>query len=211
MTLPDNRLRLPPAKIDFATDVGETGQDHDNYPPPQGQARFDHLRMYLISLLAQQSSYDPPTQYRDGTVWFDLNDATLKIRLNNEWRQIADAISVQQFGGLSNLSLTQFANQVLQILPNITPDIVFNGISTNNNVSVIPIPSSLRSSIGSQSRPFVYINGVLMDPRNTTLQPVVEPAQITIVGRVMNVGDTFTVAIRYVPSTTFYLPTVTAS
>jgi hypothetical protein len=167
--------------------------------------------MYLISLLSQQSSYLAPTQYRDGTIWFDLNDLTLKIRKNNEWRQISDAISVQQHSGVSILSLSQFANMVLGVLPNITPDIVFNGVSINNNVTVIPIPETLRSSIGSQSRPFVYINGLLVDPRNTSLQPVVEPAQIIISGQVMNVGDAFTVAIRYVPSTTFYLPTVTAS
>jgi hypothetical protein len=211
MTLPDNRVRLTAPKINFATDVGETGQDHDNYPPPQGQARFDHLRMYLIGLLAQQSSYNPPTQYRDGTTWFDLNDGTIKIRMGDTWHQLADAISVAQNGGVSTQSLSEFTAFVQQTLPNITPDIVYNGISINNNVTVLPIPESLRASIGSQSRPFVYVNGVLLDPRNTSLQPVTSPAQINIVGTTLNVGDTFTVEIRYVPSTTFYLPTVTAS
>jgi hypothetical protein len=210
-SIPDNRLQLPAPKIDFTDDVGTTGQDHDDYPPPQGQARFDHLRMYLISLLANQSSYDPPTQYRDGTVWFDLKDSTLKIRSNNVWAQISDAISVQQFGGLSNLSLTQFANQVLQILPTITPDIVYNGVCTNNHVSIIPIPAELRASVGSQSRSFVYINGMLLDPRNTALQPGVDPSQIVLIDRQMSIGDTFTVNIRYVPTATFYLPTVAAS
>ena len=211
MTLPDNRVRLTAPKINFATDVGETGQDHDNYPPPQGQARFDHLRMYLIGLLAQQSSYNPPTQYRDGTTWFDLNDGTIKIRMGDTWHQLADAISVAQNGGVSTQSLSEFTAFVQQTLPNITPDIVYNGISINNNVTVLPIPESLRASIGSQSRPCVYVNGVLLDPRNTSLQPVTSPAQINIVGTTLNVGDTFTVEIRYVPSTTFYLPTVTAS
>lgn len=211
MTIPDNRVRLTAPKIDFATDVGETGQDHDNYPPPQGQARFDHLRMYLIGLLAQQSSYDPPTQYRDGTTWFDLNDGTIKIRMGDAWHPLSDGISVAQNGGISTQSLTELAAYVQQTLPNITPDIVYNGLSTNNNVSVLPIPESLRSSIGPQSRPFVYINGILLDPRNTSLQPVSSPAQINLTGVILNVGDTFTVSIRYVPNTTFYLPTVPAS
>lgn len=212
MTLPDNRIRLTPAKIDFETQVGETGQDHDNYPGPQKQARFDHLRMYLIGLLSQQSSYDPPTQFRDGTTWFDLNDLTLRIRYNNEWRPISEVVSVQQDNaGVSTMTLAQLASTVLQTLPNITPDIVYNGICTNNGVSVIPIPAELRTYIGPASRSLVYVNGLLVDPRNTSLQPVVSPSQINLVGTTLNNGDKFTVNIRYVPTETFYLPTVNAS
>ena len=50
MSIPDNRLRFSSTKIDFANDVGIASQDHDNYPPPQGQARFDHMRMVVIAL-----------------------------------------------------------------------------------------------------------------------------------------------------------------
>lgn len=210
-SIPDNRLRLPAPKIDFIDDVGTTGQGHDNYPAPQDQARFDHLRMYLISLLAHQSSYDTPTEYRDGTIWFDLNDSTLKIRSNSIWKQIADTISVQQFEGTNSMSLSEFASVVLQILPNITSDVVFNGVSMGNNVTIIPIPTQLRAAIGSLSRPFVYINGLLIDPRNTPMQPGTDPQQIGLVNTIMNTGDTYTVAIRYVPDANFYLPTVPAS
>lgn len=220
MTLPDNRIRLPSPKIDFDAEVGTTGQRHDTYPAPQEQARFDHLRMYLIGLLSQQSSYEPPDatasselgQYRDGTPWFDLNELTLKIRYNNEWRPLSEVISVRQdeTGG-SVMSLSQLADTVLQTLPNITPDIVYNGVCTNNNVSVIPIPAELRTYIGPSSRALVYVNGLLLDPRNTALQPLSDPAQINLVGTALSSGDTFTVNIRYVPAETFYTPTVTAS
>ena len=70
-----SRLNL----IDFVADVGIASQDHDNYPPPQGQARFDHMRMAIIALLSQQASFSEPTQYRDGTPWFDLTDQTWNI------------------------------------------------------------------------------------------------------------------------------------
>jgi hypothetical protein len=52
---------------------------------------------------------------------------------------------------------------------------------------------------------------MLIDPRNTTLQPGVDPSQIVLIDRQMDIGDTFTVNIRYVPTATFYLPTVAAS
>ena len=211
MTLPDNRIRFSSTKTDFAGDVGETGQDHDSYPPPQGQARYDHMRMFLLGLLAQQSSYDEPTQYRDGTPWFDLNDSTIKIRSNSEWVHLSDAISVQQSGGSSTQSLTAFVTQVLAAIPNITPEIVYSGVSVADNVTSIPIPESLRSNINSNSRPFVYINGLLIDPRNTRLEPGENPATVVLVGTNLDTGDLFTVNIRYVPSETFYSQSVTAS
>ena len=211
MAIPDNRIRLPSAKIDFATDVGETSQDHDNYPPPQGQARFDHMRMFLIGLLSQQASFDEPTQYRDGTPWFDLNDSTIKIRSGSEWKHLSDVISVQQASGASTLSLTDFVTQVLAAIPNITPEVVYSGVTTSDNVTSIPIPESLRSGLGTESRPFVYINGLLVDPRNTRLEPGVNPSTIVLVNTNLDTGDLFTVNIKYVPSETFYSHSVTAS
>jgi hypothetical protein len=211
MTLPDNRIHFPAAKIDFSTDVGVTSQDHDSYPPPQGQARFDHMRMFLIGLLAQQASYDEPTQYRDGTPWFDLNDSSVKIRSGSEWKHLSDAISVQQASGVSTLSLTDFVTQVLAAIPNITPEVVFSGVCTNDNVTSIPIPESLRSGLGTESRPFVFVNGALIDPRNTRLEPGANPSTVVLVSDNLDTGDLFTVNIRYIPDATFYSQSVTAS
>ena len=96
MAAPDARIVLPPAPIDFTTDVGVTGQDHDNYPSPDTQARFDLMRMYLIGLLANQASIgaDEPTQFRNGTLWMDLTENALKIRRDDEWVPAGDGILV---------------------------------------------------------------------------------------------------------------------
>lgn len=91
----DHRIRLPGPRIDFQNDVGLTGQTHDDFPAP-GQARFDHMRMYLIGLLSCQSGQHPPTQYRDGTLWFDQSGeiGVLRIRDREAWRSIAEVVEV---------------------------------------------------------------------------------------------------------------------
>jgi len=94
MALPDLRIRFPAPKIDFAADVGTTGQDHDTYPAADTQPRFDWMRMNLIGLLANQASFDEPTQFRNGTLWYDLNELALKIRKDDEWVPAGDGILV---------------------------------------------------------------------------------------------------------------------
>ena len=96
--LPDNRMRFPAPPIDFEGDVGETGQDHDNFPEP-GQARYDWMRMAIIALLSNQASYDEPVNYRAGTFWFDLTTGILKVRMGDgvagtEWKDFSEAIQV---------------------------------------------------------------------------------------------------------------------
>ena len=108
-TLPDNRLRFQPATIDFTNQVGLTGQNHDNYPAPNTQARYDWMRMCIIALLSSQSSHLEPEEFRDGSLWFDLNTSTLKIRSNNDWRPISEVIEVSQNTGITLDNLyTQF-------------------------------------------------------------------------------------------------------
>lgn len=92
MSAPDYRIRFDPTTIDFADDVGTTGQDHDSYPAPGTQARYDWMRMYLIGLLSLQASNEAPTQYRNGTLWFKLDENAIYIRKEDEWVLIADAI-----------------------------------------------------------------------------------------------------------------------
>lgn len=93
MSLPDNRIRFSGPGIDFENEVGRTGQDHDDYPQPYTQARYDWMRMFLIGLLSCQSSKEEPTQYRDGTWWFDLNTLTMKIRRADQWVPAAQVIA----------------------------------------------------------------------------------------------------------------------
>lgn len=109
MTLPDNRIKLPAGEIDFDNTVGTTGQSHDLYPYPGHQPRYDHMRMYLIGLLSQQASFDEPTEYREGTVWFNLNTMALMIRLDNAWVTYADAILMEP-----GTTLSQFYTQFKQ-------------------------------------------------------------------------------------------------
>ncbi len=197
MTLPDNRVRLPSSKIDFATDVGITSQDHDNYPSPGGQARFDHMRMFLIGLLSQQSSYDAPTEYRDGTPWFDLNSLSLKIWKNNSWEPYSDVIQLEEGITLQDWYLSATAS-----LSSISPELFFAGKS-NINSSSIPIPSSLQSQISSDSRAFITINGLALDPREVSFVGTPNPTTIQLTTIELEPNDAFQVNIRRVPSTTF--------
>jgi hypothetical protein len=205
-TLPDNRLRFPTPKIDFTNDVGITGQDHDNYPLPQGQARFDYLRMVMISLLAQQSSFSAPTQYRDGTPWFDLNTLTLKIRKGNAWVSYADVIGLTEPDTNGNVTtLAEWYAAVSDTLVSLAPEVVFSGKCTASGISNITIPTSLQSPLTTDSRVFLYINGSLVDPHNCSLVGT-PPTTIRLSGVVLSSGDAFVVSIRRVSAAT-YLPT----
>lgn len=210
--LPDGRIRFPALAIDFGSDVGLSGGNHDNYPPAGGQARYDHMRMVIIGLLSQQASYDEPTEYRDGTPWFDLNEGILKIRFNGTWTPFSQVISVQQnASGENTKTLAQFYSELEAALVNLSSEVVYNGTASADGVTSIPIPTSLRNYIYSNSRPFVHINGLLIDPRNTTIAPGVTPTTIALIGVTMNTGDTFTVTIRRIPDATFHTATVTAT
>jgi hypothetical protein len=205
---PDNRVRLPASKIDFTNDVGVAGQDHDTYPPPQGQARFDHMRMFLIGLLAQQSSYQEPTQYRDGTPWFDLNTMQLKVRMNNDWRSYAEIIVLEE-DAEGTTTLADWFDSVALSLGGLAPEIVFNGSAAADDQDNIGIPESLRVHLYSDSRPFVYKNGQLLDPRNSRLNPGSNPTFVELTGgEKLDAGDTYTVMIRRIPTETWYTASV---
>src|SRR5574341_388463 len=103
MTLPDGRIRLPGPKIDFDAEVGTTGKAHDTFPQP-GQARFDHMRSFLIGLLSNQASYNEPVEHRLGTLWYDLNTGAYKFRTDvgplldvdgNNWASLASGIELE--------------------------------------------------------------------------------------------------------------------
>ena len=208
MTIPDNRIRYPAAKIDFTADVGVTGQDHDSYPAPGGQARFDHMRMALIGLLSQQSSFDEPSQRRDGTPWFDLNTFALKIWYNGSWQLYSHAIPLE-VDGLDKISLADWYDQVNNSIAGLAPEVCFHGTCTTAGASQISIPSSLLPYIYSDSRVFLYVNGTAIDPSEVQLIGSPIPDTIDLLNHEFDNGDLFHVQIRRVPSTTFYSPSVT--
>jgi len=207
--IPDNRIRFPSAKIDLETQVGETGQSHDSYPTPGSQARADWMNLVVIGLLSQQSSFREPTQYRDGTPWFDLNTMTLKIRANEEWKLISEVISLAEDSDGNSTTLNDWFLSVADSLSSLAQEIVYSGSSTVGPTALITIPESLRNLLYSDSRAFVYKNGILIDPRNTRLEPSALPTAVKITNDSIDNGDNFTVFIRRVPADSFYSPSVT--
>lgn len=204
MPLPDNRLRFSSTKIDFANDVGVTSQEHDNYPPPQGQARFDHMRMVVIALLSQQSSYDAPTEYRDGTPWFDLNTLTLRIRKGTEWVSCSEAIGLGELDNTNNYkTLSQWYEEVQTALTATSQEVTFSGLCTADGINVITVPPPLLQYIYVDTRAYVYVNGLLLDPRSCSLSST----SINIAGVLIDKNDEYTVILRRVPDSSFYAET----
>jgi len=209
----DNRIKFPPTTVDFSA-VGTTGQDHDNYPAPGSQARYDHQRMVIIGLLSNQSSTSAPTEFREGTLWFDLNDFSIKIYSDQGFRHLAETIAVSTVDEEDNntssiLSLAEWYERASGILASSAPEITFSGLSENDVVTTIPIPDSLRDQLFSDSRPFVYKNGILLDPRLTTLEPGSNPNAINIDSNdALGNGDRFTVLIKRIPNDQFYITDV---
>ena len=209
MTLPDQRIRFPATLIDFINDVGLSGNDHDNYPPAGGQARYDHMRMFLVGLLSQQASYEEPTEYRNGTPWFDLQEGILKIRFNGSWVPYSQCISVEQDNNGNNTkTLAEFYTEIADSLTGLSPEITYSGSAEANGVTTIPIPESLRQYIFSDSRATVYIDGILINPQLTVIDG--SSTSIILSGVSLSTGETFTVFIKRIPDSTFYTQSVTA-
>ncbi len=206
----DNRIRLPATKIDFDADVGTTGQDHDTYPAP-GQARFDHMRMFLIGLLSQQSSMSTPSQFRNGTPWFDLDNQVVKMANNGVFQKYSEFIAVRgddEDGG--QLTLADWFAQVATFLDAFSPEVTFSGSSNADGQTSIPIPPSLQAVLGDNIRCFLFKNGLLVDPRNCSIiLSGSTPSSIKISNTTLDTDDTFTVILRSMSGANFYTPSVT--
>lgn len=198
--LPDNRIRFSAARIDLETEVGLTGQDHDNYPAPGEQARYDWMKIFLIGLLSCQASYTAPTQYRDGTLWYDLTNTCYKMWSGSAWVNLADAIAI----GDTNLS--DWYNSVSDTITDMAPTMTFSGICTTDGSTIITIPASIVPKIQATHKAFIFKNGILEDPRNNEL---LTPTINLVNGAALNSGDTFTIEIRNV--STSHLPNVIVS
>jgi len=204
MTTPDQRIRLPGAKINFSTDVGTTGQDHDTFPAP-GQARYDHMRMYLLGLLSNQASYSEPTQYREGSFWFDLNTLTFKVYVNGSWSSLSETISLDQDGSTIT-SLADWYKSTADAVNSIKADVTFSGKAANA-ATVIPIPST--STVTGLNRCFLWVNGELVDPRKCQLMGGATPTSIKLpTSLALAVNDTFTVVLKHMASKDFYVTDV---
>lgn len=210
MSIPDHRIRFPSTRIDFDTDVGVTGQDHDSYPAPGSQARYDHQRLFLIGLLANQSSSAAPSEYREGTLWFDLNTSTLRIRSGDAWVPAAEALALTEPDTNGDVvTLASWYESLQPTLTGLAPEVVFAGHCTASTTT-IPIPSGLQSSLDSSSRVFLYINGQLVSPLKVSLIGSPNPTTVKLSGVSLSASDEFVVNIRKITSPTYYTSTVVA-
>jgi len=206
--LPDNRLRFNATRIDFANDVGETGQPHEQFPAPDSQPRFDWLLMWFLALFANQASFDTPNEYRSGTIWYDLNTQVLKIWNGSEWALLSDAISISTGDDATDvISLQDWFTGIAPSLLTAAPEITFSGISDTDGVASINVPPSLTDNIDEiNSRPFIYKNGLLIDPRNCEFFTT---ATIQLLnGIVLDTDDAFTVVVKNITPQLFHIPTV---
>ena len=168
MSLPDNRMRFSPAEIDFAADVGLTGQAHDNYPAPNQQPRYDWWRMSIIALLSNQSSdpASPPTQYRIGTLWF--NKTEYKYYDGSAFTDLSKAIILRLAPADLGITLSDWYYTATEKLTRIQPRFTFSGHFVAFGTHQIPIPDSIRTAltgIETLMQPIVYLNGLILDPR----------------------------------------------
>lgn len=200
----DNRIKLSSGLVSFDT----VGQDHDAYPAPGQQARYDHLRSYLIGVLTNQSSADEPSEFREGTPWFDLNSMTLKIRYDGSWVELSKVISTNGAASASNvIRLDDWIDGVNAALTTISPEIVFSGTCSNVDVTQIPIPETIRTNtlgqsiITSNSRAMVWVNGIMLNPNRCSLQNV---GTLLVLLDPLQPNDRFTVSIKTIPSRHFY-------
>lgn len=196
----DNRLRFPAPPIDFEDDVGITGQDHDTFPEP-GQARFDHMRMAVIALLAHQSSDDDkePSQKRTGTTWFARLSKVFKYFDGSDFKTIAGAIGLTEGDSEDEvLTLAEWFAIVQAQLP-VLKRMTWSGTSSADDVDVIPVPESLQDAIEASVddlRPLVYKNGILIDPRRSRFSSG-SPVLIELLsGEKLDEFDKFTVFVE---------------
>jgi len=169
----DNRILLQGPPISFPGKFGDTGQDHDNYPAPNTQARFDLMRSYLIGVLANQSSDETevPTEKRTGTLWFIKNLALMALSPDGQSfdKVLANYIGVDT-GEDDPESLQDVLVKVLADLNFVGPRIIWSGFFTTDEINQIVVPEKFNGYAAmSNMRALVYVDGILLDPRITEI------------------------------------------
>jgi len=206
----DHRIRFDAPLINFATSVGLSGQAHDDYPGPGQQARYDWMRIYLIGLLANQSGNTAPSQFREGTLWFDLADETMKVRRIGAWVSLSQGIKLADTDNPAEpYTLQDWYDDVNEDVQSLRNEIVFHGLVQSINAGLIPIPTSLQPLLQTNSRPFVWVNGSLVNPATTTLEPGANPTAVRVPNGIMTQGSEVVVVIKFIPDSRFNISPVT--
>ena len=153
----NNQITLPWHPINFSFDVGLTGQDHDNYAAQGTFPRYDWMRMVILGLLACQSSNEQPNEYRPGTLWYNLQDLNYKSVFSDTFRDLAYSIHI------NSADLVRWGEDIKQKQQLVNPTACFSGVCHVES-DIISIPASAQSAATTPNRPFVYINGQLINP-----------------------------------------------
>lgn len=194
----DNRIRLDETPVNFSRTT-QTGQLHDSFPLPRTQARYDQIRSYLIGLLANQSSEEPPFETRTGALWFNTKINALMINVDDNWVNLDQVVMVNDGTDEDTvITLSDFATEVRASLQYVAPRIVYGGFFTRG-VNNIPIPEKYQGFANMQNmQPFLYVDGLLIDPRLTQIQPG-SPAYIKMADSVdVRRDQKYTVIIEHV-------------
>jgi hypothetical protein len=172
MTDLDNRIRLDQSIVDF-TKSGTTGELHDEYPKPNTQARFDLMRTYLIGLLSNQSSDEDtdgePFEKRTGTLWYKKKSALLELFNGTEFEDLSKHIGITI--DKTKIPIESVILNILAALRYVAPRVIWCGRFDQNVTDIIQIPAAYQGYAAMPNmHPLVYINGLLIDPRDTTIQ-----------------------------------------
>lgn len=194
----DNRIRLDETPVDF-TVSDYVDQLHSKYPSPNTQARYDYMRTYLIGLLSNQSSDEEPFEKRIGTLWLNKKLMQLLLYDGEKFDAFAKFISVETEEN-EVISLQSLIDDIRGLLSFVGPAVVWSGIFTEDEVNEIPIPEEYRiysEIVGMQA--FVWINGLLIDPRSTTIDPQ-NNTKIDLIGVNPEPRQRFTVKLEKITS-----------
>lgn len=194
----DNRIALPPTLIDFVA-VGVTGQDHDEFPAPAQQPRYDWMRLYLIGLLSNQSAAERPTQFRTGTIFYNKTTNAFEYHDGDNWQDIASGVLLDGSNTDNIVTLASWYTEAVEQLASIRPRVTWSGDVLENGVTTIAIPNSAKDvieGICDDVRPLVYRNGALINPNNTRFAAGCPTSVELLDGETLDRGDSYTVIVE---------------
>ena len=172
MTTGDNRIRLDQTPVDD-TVRDKTGQEHDSYPAPNTQARFDFMQGYLIGLLSHQSSEEEPFEKHPGMTWFSKKMLKYMAWWEDEFQHLSKfiGVEVENDDEVNVVSIQELASEIMSNMQYVGPRVIWSGVFTNDENNEIPIPEEYQATASIETmHPLVYLNGKLLDPRNTNIR-----------------------------------------
>jgi hypothetical protein len=195
----DNRINL--SSPDFGpSGTGSTGQLHDEYPKGNTQARYDFMRSMLIGLLANQSSADEsePIEKRTGTLWYKKTSKFLDVFNGSNFVSLADHIRIST-GETTEETLQSVLTSILSSLAYTSPRVVWSGIIINSYDQFLPVPEKFQGYAKLPNmRPFLYVDGLLVDPRDTTIDDSSSVSYIKIINYQVRPNQKYTVILQQV-------------